>query len=185
MSVAYELRDQPIRRLARAEYEKLVLSGCFDEERIELLYGMLVPTAPEGPAHSHKMAILTRTFCEGTPPGVWVRVKNPIVAADDSEPEPDLAIVPPGQYEQEHPRHAHLVVELAASSLARDRDVKTGLYAASGFEEYWLVDLVGERVEVYRQPEGGAYASKQTYRSGEVISPARYPGITVAVADLF
>lgn len=185
MTVAHELRDQPIRRLTRAEYDRLVLQGCFESERVELLYGMLVPMPPEGPPHSHKMTILTRLLYGAAPDDVWIRVQNPIIAADDSEPEPDLAIVPAGSYDEEHPRQAHLVVELAGSSLARDRDVKAGLYAASGFEEYWIVDLAGERVEVYRHPEHGVYSSKHTYRPGEVIAPARFPEMRVALSALF
>ena len=185
MSVAHELGQEPIRKLTRTEYDQLVLAGCFEDERLELLYGMLVPMPPEGPPHSHSMAVLARVVFAHAPADVWVRVQNPIVAAGESEPEPDIAVVPGGDYSVDHPDHAHLVIELARSSLRRDRELKSRLYAESGFEEYWIVDLEGKRVEVYLQPEDGAYASKQTYRSGDVISPARFPDMRVALTDLF
>jgi len=77
-----------------------------------------------------------------------------------------------------------LVVEVADQSAAYDREVKVPLYARSGVPEVWLVDLAGERVEVYREPGPGGYAQKLSLARGEVLSPEAFSDLRLAVADL-
>ena len=69
-----------------------------------------------------------------------MRVQLPFAASDDSEPEPDLVLVPPRRYADRHPRQAYLLIEVADSSLDHDRETKAPLYASSGVPEYWIVD---------------------------------------------
>ena len=74
-----------------------------------------------------------------------------------------------------------MVVEVADTSLAYDQNVKTVLYAQAGIEEYWLVNLMGNVVTLYRQPEEGVYRSVQTAAKGESVSPPAFPDVVVPV----
>ena len=185
MVVASEFAHSHLRRWTREEYDRLVAQGAFEGERIELLHGMLVKMAPEGAEHSDTIMQLIRWAAHHFTDHAGVRVQNPLIAADDSEPEPDLAIVPGLRYPTEHPREAHLVVEVARSSLVQDRTLKAGLYARSRFEEYWIVDLRTRCVEVYRGPEDGRYTSLQTCRPGDSVAPLAFPEATLDVGTLF
>ena len=111
-----------------------------------------------------------------------LRFRLPLAIADDSEPEPDAAIVPAGDYDQAHPTTALLVIEVADSSLARDRR-KAGLYAAAGIPECWIVDLTARVVEVYSAPSPGGYASQRTAAPGEVLRAIAVPELELAVTE--
>jgi Uma2 family endonuclease len=90
-----------------------------------------------------------------------VRIADPLVVPDrTSLPEPDIAVVEPGDFLHEHPEGALLVVEVALSSLAIDTQIKPDLYAAAGVPDYWVVDVAAKRVRVFREPGGDGYASR-------------------------
>ncbi len=82
-----------------------------------------------------------------------MRVPLPLVAARESEPAPDVVIAPPGDYRSAHPERAHCVIEVANTS---DRNIEAPRYAASGFDERWLVNVPEEVVEVFREPSPDA-----------------------------
>jgi Uma2 family endonuclease len=175
-------RPRPLRRV---EYDRLVALGAFEDERIELLHGVLVDMSPNKPGHVSPIDRLTMILVPALVARAIVRVQSPIAAGDDSEPEPDIAVVPPGDYRQEHPAQALLVIEVALSSLNKDRNVKAPLYAASGFPEYWIVDVAGQAIEVHATPAGGAYATVTRHTPGETLRPAAFPDVAVQVADVF
>ena len=83
-----------------------------------------------------------------------------------------------------HPTTADLVVEVADSSLDFDTNEKRLLYARAGIREYWVVDINGRRLLVYRDPQGGDYATQQTFGPAESVSPLAVPSATVRVADM-
>jgi Uma2 family endonuclease len=95
-----------------------------------------------------------------------------------------VAIVPVGRYSEHHPDRALLIVEVAETSLAYDRETKGHLYAASGVPEYWLVDVAGRALEVYRGPDGGRYAQARRALGGASVSPEAFPDVAIAVSDL-
>jgi Uma2 family endonuclease len=173
-----------IRPLRRVEYEKLAALGAFEDEKIELLRGVLVPKMTINPPHSATIDRLTRLLVLALSDRATVRVQNPFAALDDSEPEPDFLIVPRGDYDTEHPQRAELVVEVSESSLARDRGLKLGIYAENGAPEYWVVDLVHERIEVYTEPSKKGYGKVRNYGRGESIRPVRFPDVEVRVDDV-
>ena len=113
-----------------------------------------------------------------------VRVQLPIVAADESEPEPDVAVVPLGDYSREHPATAFLVIEVADSSIRKDRLVKAPLYAKSRFGEYWLFDVRTRSVEVHRGASPDGWASVTRHGAGEILVPEAFPDVAVAVNDV-
>jgi Uma2 family endonuclease len=56
--------------------------------------------------------------------------------------------------------------------------------ARAGVREVWLVDLVGARTEVHRDPAVGGYRTPATRERGEVRTPAAFPDVSVPVTLL-
>jgi Uma2 family endonuclease len=82
------------------------------------------------------------------------------------------------------PTDVLLLIEVADSSLDYDRTIKAPLYAESGIIEYWIVNLVHRVVEVYRQPDNGAYAQVQRWGADAVLDMIALPGVTLPAAEL-
>lgn len=179
------LLDEPrIRRFTRAEYHAMADAGLFERERVELVYGLVRRmTAMHGP-HSYAVRRLNILLVPQVAGRAEVLVQLPIAASDISEPEPDFALAPPGDYLDDHPKVCWLVVEVAQSSLRYDRRVKGPLYAEMGVPEYWIVNLVDEVVEVHRELAEGAYGHVTVARRNDVLEVQALPGVTVAVAAL-
>jgi Uma2 family endonuclease len=178
------IAPEQLRRLTRAEYDRMVDLGMFENERVELLYGMLVTMSPQGAPHAEVTSVLTEHMLRCVGDRARVRAHSPLALGPDSEPEPDVAVVPAGDYSRAHPTTAHLVIEVADSSRDKDRQVKGRLYAAAGIPEFWLVDLVDDVVEVHRRPGGGAYGSVERHGRGATLAAEAFPDVQVAVADL-
>ena len=183
---AYDVLDhaQP-RLLSRGEYDRLVATGMFEHERVELIRGIVVQMSPIGPAHADPIDVLNRHFVRALGDRAVVRVQLPFAASDDSEPEPDLALVPPRRYADRHPHQAFLVIEVADTSLAHDRETKAPLYASCGVPEYWIVDVNARRVSIYDTLTAGRYARMRHFSVGERILPSAFADAALDVADLF
>jgi Uma2 family endonuclease len=181
MVVAFPENYRPLRR---TEYDKLVALGVFEDERIELLDGVLVPMSPIGPPHSSAIDKLNLILVRALGDRARIRVQNPFVASDISEPQPDLLVAPLADYDEDHPAEAYLLIEVAESSLAYDRGRKLRIYAERGVPEYWIVDVVSRRIEVYRDPTGSTYRSTRVFERGEGIDLLRFPDVTVRVVDV-
>jgi Uma2 family endonuclease len=180
------IQPERTRPLKRAEYDRLVELGAFDNERVELLRGTLVAMSPQDPEHTSPIGRLTMLLVPLFVGRALVRVQSPLVAADESEPEPDLAIVPLGDYRKAHPDRAQLVIEVAFSSSKKDRLVKAPLYAESGFPEYWLVDVQGGFIEVHREPTPrDGYRRVTRHGQGESVTALQFPDVAIRVDDVF
>jgi hypothetical protein len=105
-----------------------------------------------------------------------------LALADDSEPEPDIAVVPAGDYDRAHPAQALLVVEVAESSLQKDRGVKAALYATAAIPEFWLVNLAEKIVEVHRTPRAGRYDVIVTAGREDSLRPSPLPNVEIAAS---
>ncbi len=176
MSVeAASITNQRLRRLKRVEYDQLVAQGAFANERVELLFGMVVAMSPVDPRHVWSTAKLHNHLAIALGSRAQVIGQSPIAATDDSEPEPDIYVAPNGAYYNQHASRAHLIVEVANTSLAYDRGEKALLYGSSEVEEYWIVDLVNELVEVRRDRDAGTWRSITTYRRGDTIHMLAFP----------
>jgi len=172
------------RRIARAEFDRMVAMGFFESEHVELLHGVIIAmTPPNDPPHASPVQLLGELLILGLARRATVRVQLPLVAADESEPEPDIAVVPRGDYNQAHPDRAHLVVEVADSSLRKDRLIKGPLYAASGFEEYWLVNVATKVVEVHRHPSADGWGSVTRHDRDAILRPVAFPDLAIPVSD--
>lgn len=173
--------SQEIRPLRRQEYDQLVALGAFVDERIELLEGQLVPMSPIGPPHSGSVQELTMLLVPALVGRAIVRIQSPFAALDSSEPEPDVAIVPIGDYHQEHASEAHLIIEVAQSSLARERGQKQRIYARAGVPEYWIVNIEGRSVEVHNEPGPEGYAVREVVGYDGSLAPRAFPDVVVEV----
>lgn len=167
-----------VRPLKRVEYDRLVASGAFEAERVELIDGMVMTMPPHGPEHDGTIEILTRLFARALGDRASVRVQCAFAAADDAEPEPDIALVPAADHRHGHPSQAFLVVEVAVSSAAYDRH-KASIYARAGVPEYWIVDVPRGVVEVYLRPAADAYEERSTHRRPAVLRPTAFPDVEV------
>ena len=181
-------------RLPRIRYEQMVERGLLDsDDKVELLDGLLVVKEPQSALHSAATVACHRALQRAFGPRRHIRIGSPVALDDMSEPEPDLAVVPgaPWDYKQAHPAKPVLMVEVSLSSRAKDRLWKGGLYARARLADYWVVNLVDEALEVYRQPRrapshryGWRYASVQVLKRGATISPLAAPGRRIRVAHL-
>lgn len=175
------IAPETIRPLRRSEYEQLVTTGSFEGERVELLYGNVVEMSTHGPAHDATIDRLLDQLRDRLTGRARVRVQSAFAASDGSEPQPDLAVVLPRDYDDAHPREAFLLIEVAETSLTKDRKVKAKLYAECGVPEYWVVNLVERRVEVFVEPRGGEYTICRSQLHGTTISLASFPDVVVSV----
>lgn len=173
-----------VRRLRRVEYDQLVDAGTFDRERVELIRGVIVRMSPQGAPHAGPIQRLNEVLVPRLLGRAHVRVQLPLVAPDESEPEPDLAVVPLGDYDRAHPERAHLVIEVARTSQAYDRQTKGPLYAAMSVPEYWLVDVVARTIEIHREPGPEGYGSVSTVRRGDRITLVAFADATVDVVSV-
>jgi Uma2 family endonuclease len=172
-----------------AEYHKMVEAGILSEDdRVELLNGEIVAMSPIGSRHAACVDRLTQHLVVQVGGRAIVHVQNPIRLGEHSEPQPDLALLRrrPDFYATSHPGPGGvlLVVEVADTSAAFDREVKVPLYAQFVVPEVWLVDLAGEQVEVFRQPSPQGYQDIRTVRRGEAVAPLLLPNLSLAVDAL-
>ena len=154
--------------------------GLFDpDDRIELIAGHMMVKEPQ----------LSAAFG----PSWLVRMQMALALDDESEPEPDISVVPadPDDYEVGYPTTAALVVEVALSRLRFDRQHKSGLYARAGIADYWIVNLPENRLEVFRDPVasseaafGWRHARTITLGRTEHVTPVALPSASIAVASL-
>jgi Uma2 family endonuclease len=173
------------RLLSRAEYDRLVEAEFYRDERVELIRGLVVEMSPIGVPHCDPIDFLTRHFILSLRDRATVRVQLPFAASNDSQPQPDLALVPPRRYNDQHPSRAFLLVEVAESSLAYDRETKPPLYAEYDVDEYWIVNTNARRIEVYDQPQDGRFQRVRYFEREQELAPAVFPDIIVCVADVF
>jgi Uma2 family endonuclease len=180
------LPPYPVMRFTVEEYQQLVSIGVIDEDdNVELLEGWIVPKMGKNPPHECSVNLVETTVRRHLPIGWIVRVQSSITT-DDSEPKPDGAVVrgTPRDYMTAHPtpKSVGLVIEVAESSLQRDRR-KATIYARAKIPTYWIVNLVDDVLEVCTQPvgEGAAarFAERREYRRGESV-PLILDGATVA-----
>jgi Uma2 family endonuclease len=180
-------------RLTVDQYERMGETGILTEDdKVELLNGLLVRKMTKGEPHSAACTETRHAIEKLIPPGWYLRIESPVRIPMFDEPEPDLAIVrgsarhyarlkrPP------EPAEVTLVIEVADSSLQRDRTDKLTAYAQGGIPTYWIINLVDGQVEVYTRPEGSRYDHCEVLGPGQDVA-VLVDGVVVgqiAVADL-
>ena len=147
----------PVHRWTVEQFHALTSAGLLDDDdRVELLEGVIVPKMNASPRHSATVQAVHEALRAVLPAGWSLRIQD-VLTTDDSQPEPDVAVVSGTHrdYCQSHPTAAQttLVVEVADSSFARDL-AKRRTYARAGIATYWIVNLIDQRLEAYSQPSG-------------------------------
>ncbi|MCA9678940.1 MAG: Uma2 family endonuclease [Kofleriaceae bacterium] len=173
-----------LRPLRRAEYDRLVAAGVFDDERLELLYGRLVAMRPQGQRHVWSVRRLNNLLAVAVAGRAQVQCQGPVAASDESEPEPDVVILPPGDFLDDHAHDALLVIEVADSSRLKDLRLKARLYAEMGIADYWVLDLSRDELVVHRGPEAGRYGEVVSHGAGAAVAPLAFPDVVVRVAEI-
>ena len=179
----------PPRRFTVEEYHRLAEVGVLHEnDRVELLNGVIVDMMPIGPFHGSSVKRLNHVF-EKANAGRWVTsTQDPIRIGDHNEPEPDLALLHPREdfYLEKHPVPADvfLLIEVSDSTLLIDREDKLPIYATAGIVEVWIVNLPERLVEVYSSPKNGKYTEVRKVHPGGALAPAAFPDAAIDTAAL-
>lgn len=167
-----------VRRFTLAEYHTLIEIGVLKPgDPYELLNGVIKYKMPQNTPHASTSSKFEKRLWKMLPDDLLLRTQKPItIASQDSEPEPDIAIVlgPDTRYDdnQPTPRDVLLVVEVSDSSLEEDRGEKLQSYASARILCYWIVNLRANIIEVYTQPRGGrnpTYRSRVDYTAGMAV----------------
>jgi Uma2 family endonuclease len=174
------------------EYHRMIARGDFEpveKHHVELIYGEIEAMPPIGPDHCNVLDNLTDWSVRALPKGtIKVRIQG---AAEipflESEPQPDMLWLKYRSYAKAHPQpdDVLLVVEVAHSSIERDRGVKLRLYAEAGLRDYWIVNVAEHSIEIYREPMGKRYKRKQVFRGDEEVHPLNFPEVALRVASVF
>ncbi len=185
----YRRHTQPTPQGPVADYHRLAEIGILGEDdRVELLDGQVAVMSPVRPRHAGCVGALNRMLSRLVGDLGIVRVQNPVVLGEHTEPAPDM-VVARGRnhgYRREHPRPEDvlLLIEVAESSLDLDRDLKIPLYAEAGVPEVWLVDLEAEQVEVYRRPSPAGYREMTRSGRGETVTAVNLPGFEIPISSI-
>ncbi len=180
----------PARRKLDVEaYHRMAEVGIFaPDERVELIDGEILQRVPIGSEHGSVTSSLVQCFVLALRDRAFVTGSMPLRLDALNEPEPDVLILQPraDRYRDALPRPADvlLVVEVAKSSLDYDRSVKAPLYARSGVRKFWIVDSVGRRIEVHREPGADGYGRIELDATG-TLAPAAPTMASLDVEDLF
>ena len=164
-------------------YHELFRLG-YIPEKTELIEGLIVKKTPKDPIHAGIVQRLSLFFIQSVSNEYHVRQENPL-QLNDSEPEPDLAIVDKEEndYLYSHPNSAHLVVEVANSSLNYDRE-KLSMYAKALISEVWIINLITMEVEVYTTPSNSKYQSFVIYKKEDSFSTKVISGSSFSLGNI-
>lgn len=179
----------PIRRISVEDYEKMIDIGIFDgEDRVELLDGVIVEMSPKKTKHTIVNYLIGEFFQDNLRRQAIIRLQEPIILNDFSEPEPDavLARLPLLKYLETHPTGEDilLVVEVSDTTVAKDRR-KALNYARAGIAQYLLFNLNTDEIEDYREPAADGYRFKQTHNRTATFNLVAFPEVEVNSAELF
>ena len=179
----------PRHKLSVEQFHEMGRAGILDaNSRVELIEGELIDMAPIGSLHASVVAVLSMLFVRQVGDAALVWTRNPISVPPDSEPQPDISLLRPSRdgYRSSLPTadDVLLLVEVADTTLQYDRMVKLALYARHGIREVWIVNLPDRVVEMYRQPENGAYRVKLERVATDIASPLAISTVRVDLSEM-
>jgi Uma2 family endonuclease len=171
------------------QYHQMIESGILtDRDRVELLNGEILEMSPVGRRHAACVDRLTELLILRLASKVIVRTQNPIRLSDDSEPQPDIAILRRRDdfYARGHPQpdDIFLVIEVADTTIEFDREIKIPTYAQENISVVWLVDLNAEVVEVFQEPTTQGYGNCQQFQPGQMLTIPNFPEIQLGVDQI-
>jgi Uma2 family endonuclease len=154
----------PLWRLSVDQYHQMIQAGILSsDDPVELLDGCLVRKMPKNPLHCYVSELLRERLAGLLPAGYFTSSQNPVTLTA-SEPEPDVLLIRGARADfvarHPHPSDIVLLVEVADTSLTRDRGAKKRIYAQAGIANYWVINLVNKQIEVYQEPAGIDYGKQ-------------------------
>ncbi|MGK7950410.1 MAG: Uma2 family endonuclease [Xenococcaceae cyanobacterium] len=168
------------------DYHQIIESGVLENKSVELLEGEIITVSPESPLHTTINYLAVNYLRKFISDLAVIREAHPITL-DNSEPEPDIAIVsaPYTKYIYRHPyaEDIYWLIEVANKTLTKDLEEKSVIYARNGIIEYWVIDLVNKKLWVLTNPQNNGYLNKQEFKSGR-INPVAFPNIELEVEKL-
>lgn len=175
------------------QFHRVGATGIFENRRPVLLRGIILEQGMMKPPHAVALELVSDTLRATLPPGYRVRSQVPLVLSLDTDPMPDIAVVP-GQardYLVAHPTTSPLVIEVSDTTFDTDVTEKAELYALAGISDYWVLDLESRQLLVFRDPVPlpaglgtSAYRTRTTYGPTDSVTPLHFPAVTIKVADL-
>lgn len=178
--------------ISLSQYEVMVDAGVFSgkqPQRIELIRGEIRQMNPIGTRHAYTVDLLNDWSNDVVPKDqVLIRCQATLrISALDSSPQPDLMWLARKDYSRQHPepRDVFLLIEVAEDSLRYDLGEKAKLYADSGIQEYWVVDVDQQAIHVHRQPQASGYASVTVFVEDQIVTALQFSQITLTATQLF
>jgi Uma2 family endonuclease len=171
------------------EYHRMAQAGILSkDDRVELIDGEILKMAPIGSRHQACVDRLTELFSLKVARRAILRVQGPVRLGEQSEPQPDVALLKPraDYYAQAHPRSDEvlLIVEVTETSATYDREAKLPLYSRAGIREVWLIDLAEEQIEICRQPSPQGYDELHRLGRGQHVTALAFPDMAISVSDV-
>ena len=176
-------------RFTVEDYYRMADSEILTEDNhVELIGGQILVKEPAGPQHAGHVDFLCSHLRRLLEDRALIRQEHALAIDELNHPEPDLTVVKPREdfYRTAHPRSEDvlLVIEVAYTSARADRKIKVPLYARAGIPEFWLIDLPGQRLEVYREPAAGGYRVFRRLDRTSFVTPMAFPDVRIAVSDI-
>ncbi|MDF0555119.1 Uma2 family endonuclease [Kamptonema sp. UHCC 0994] len=171
------------------DYHLMIETGIIDEdEKVELLTGQIVKMASKGTAHNAAVKRTVELLQDRLGKSVLISVQDSIKLNDNSEPEPDIALLvrDPLYYEDRHPTPSeiYLIIEIADTTLRKDCGIKAQIYAQSGIIDYWVLDVNDRQLHVFREPSQEGYKSELILADSMTISPLHFPDTSFIVSEM-
>jgi Uma2 family endonuclease len=183
---------QPFRWTLK-QYRELGKTGLFNDKKTMLLNGVLYVMVMPAPPHDTALSLTAAWLATVFTTGFYIRNQMGFDIGEDTDPGPDLAVVPGSirDYSTVTPTQAVLIVEVADSSVFTDTTTKAEKYATAGVPDYWVIDVDRRELVVFRDPVplpaglgATAYRQRNTFGPDAVVSPLAVPAASVKVADL-
>lgn len=180
----------PLRLWSVDEYHRMIEAEILTpDDKVELLEGKIVQMSPQDPPHASTTQWAGNYLARLVGDRAFIRNQLPITIYPNSEPEPDIAVVRVDRraYFDHHPApdEVFLLIEIADSTLTKDRQQKAKTYAGANILEYWVLDVNKRQVYVFRQPEAKKYTQELLLSENEAIKLVAFPDITVSLNQLF
>ncbi len=168
-----------------AEFHRFGEMGMFEGRRAKLIDGVILEEGPMNPPHAVTCELVDTAIRSAFGPGWRIRSQLPLVLGLYTDPLPDFAVIAgSARAATEHPTTANLVIEISDTSLDFDTNDKRLLYATAAIPEYWVADINGRLLFVYRDPQAGDYVTRLTLTIADTVSPLAAPTAVLRVADL-
>lgn len=171
----------PLLRVDLTHYDRMIASGVLDDQKVELLDGLILEREPMKPAHYTRVKRIYDRLLSQFSGLATVYSEVPIELPHDGRPHPDLTLARFGAGEENYtlPEEIYLLIEVADTSLERDQEFRSFLYARDLICEYWVLNLRQNQLEVYRDSNGEAYAPKLVFPFGVKVSCLAFPDLEI------